>query len=208
MRGFLRHSFTHHAYLATNEEIFTSFVHSSRLSGNEREDFYVIRPLIQAFWQRMRGFLRHSFTHHRFLAMNERIFTSFVHSSSYLAMNERIFTSIVHSSRLSGNEREDSYVIRSLFPAFWQRTRRFLRHSFTHPRFLATNEKILTSIVHSSRLSGNEREDSYVIRSLITPIWQRTRGFLRQSSTHHAYLPTNEEIFTSFVHSSALSDNE
>ncbi len=156
MRGFLRQSSTHPSYLAMNERIFTSFVHSSPLSSNEREDLYVIRPLIQ----------------------------------------------------LSGNEREDFYVNRPLIPAFWQRTRRFLRHSFTLPRFLATNEKILTSFVHSSPLSGNEREDSYVIRSLITPIWQRTRGFLRQSSTHQHDLARNERIFTSFVHSSRLSGNE
>jgi hypothetical protein len=70
------------SFVAIKDQAACVFVHSSRFLATNEEIFTAFRSLISFIWQRIRRFLRHSSTHQHDLAMNEWIFTSFIHSSA------------------------------------------------------------------------------------------------------------------------------
>ncbi|WP_164215783.1 hypothetical protein [Virgibacillus sp. YIM 98842] len=79
-----------------------------------------------------------------------------------------IFSSFIHSSAGSANEGDNLFIIRSLIGGIRKRKWRFPHHSFTHKLDQATKAGISSSFVHSSAESGNEREDLFIIHSLIS----------------------------------------
>jgi hypothetical protein len=129
---------------------FSTFVHSSDASYNERDDFLSIRSLIGRIMQRRERISLHSFTHRSDHSTNGADFSSFVHSSD-----------------ASCNERDDFLYIRSLIGRIMQRRERISLHSSTHRTLHAMNGGDLSPFVHSSGESCNERSRFLSIRPLI-----------------------------------------